>query len=144
MARFGTQTYIVAAASLLTSRIADACVLTDGTTYRQWFLLDMLSRMGTGAHTLSELADFSGTTRQNTKRLVQALASRGLCELRRGRSDARRREVRLTPAGRTWLQEMEPRIVAASEKVFCELSDAELDQLAHSLQKILDHGVDDS
>lgn len=138
MARFETQTYILAACNLLSTEFTSSVELGGGITYRQWFMLRMLSAMGPGTHTMQDVAEFVGTTRQNAKRLLEPLDKKHLIRMQRNKKDARALDIELMERGIAWLEEAQPNVSASFERVFGKFSDGELNQLAQSLQAALD------
>ena len=82
--RPGIESYAVAVMSMFAGGFARYADTHSGeATYRQWFLLTMLANMGEGPHSVRDLADFAGTTRQNAKRMLEPLERRGLVTMRR-------------------------------------------------------------
>ena len=74
--RPGIESYAVAVMSMFAGGFARYADTHSGeATYRQWFLLTMLANMGEGPHSVRDLADFAGTTRQNAKRMLEPLES---------------------------------------------------------------------
>lgn len=138
MARFETQTYILAACNLLSTEFTSSVDLGGQITYRQWFILRMLSAMGPGTHTMQDVAEFVGTTRQNAKRLLEPLDKKHLIRMQRNKKDARALDIELTERGSTWLIEAQPRVSSAFEKVFGTISNEDLNQLARLLQGAID------
>ena len=68
MARTGKEQYVVGSLPLLANSLAAlGDRLPSGVTYRQWFLLMMLTRMDSEEKSVARVAEFAGTSRQNVK-----------------------------------------------------------------------------
>jgi DNA-binding MarR family transcriptional regulator len=66
-------------------------------TLKQWFLLLMISKMDRQSPSITEIAEFSGNTRQNVKKMVDILTEKGFLIVRRQTDDRRNLCVHLTP-----------------------------------------------
>ena len=78
MDRTENEEYIIGCICLLSNKIigfGDA-MLPD-ITFRQWFLLLMISKMGENEKNINSIAEFTGTTRQNVKKLLTPLERKG-------------------------------------------------------------------
>lgn len=137
MARTGKEQYVVGALPLLANSLS---VLGDhlpsGVTYRQWFLLMMLSRMDAEEKSVARVAEFAGTSRQNVKKMLSSLKERGYVELIPSSTDHRALSVSLTRKGRDYVRRHEGAVVDQTARLLAPLSDAELDTLATSLQRL--------
>ena len=136
--RAGKESFAVAATSFFTNEFARYADSFSGeATYRQWFLLTMLRNMGEGGHSVREVAEFAGTTRQNARRMLEPLERRGLVTLRWSRSDARTMDVRITRRGVEYLDARTDEVSAATSRVFADLSDEEVDALVATMRRLM-------
>ncbi len=111
-------------------------------TWKQWFAL-------LGAMTLqpspsiSQVADFVGTSHQNMKRLLLRLQSTGLVRLDKDDADLRRTLVTLTPEVDVFEEKYRQSNSLFMDRLFADISDESLatarlvlDQLHHNLRAI--------
>ena len=137
--RPGIESYAVAVMSMFAGGFARYADTHSGeATYRQWFLLTMLANMGEGPHSVRDLADFAGTTRQNAKRMLEPLERRGLVTMRRSQADCRSIDVRMTARGYDYLRGHGTEVARATSAVFALVSDEELEGLVEVLHKLSD------
>ena len=106
-------------------------------TYRQWFLLTMIERMPRGEKSINDIADFAGTTRQNVRTLVTALENKGFVQVMPSKRDARALTVSLTRKAKRCLAANAETMDAVEDKLFSQLSPAEVDHLVSGLSKLL-------
>ena len=84
--------------------------------------------------TSAHLARHSFVTAQSMADMVTALLDRGLIERHRDPADRRRLVIALTPAGQRLLDDLRPAATAVERRMLALLSDAEADQLRHSVE----------
>lgn len=65
-------------------------------TMKQWFLLTMMSRMEQKTPTVKEIADYTGTSRQNVKQMLELLEKNGYVEINKSVKDGRALCVSMT------------------------------------------------
>ncbi|CAH2714491.1 hypothetical protein BACCIP111895_01654 [Neobacillus rhizosphaerae] len=70
--------------------------LMEETTLKQWFLLIMIKTMQKEQPSISEISDFTGNTRQNTKKMLENLARKGYVTIEKSTVDNRALCVSLT------------------------------------------------
>ena len=137
MSRTGKEQYVVGSLPLLANSLsALGSRLPSGVTYRQWFLLMMLSRMDSEEKSVARVAEFAGTSRQNVKKMLSSLEERGYVQLAPSRSDRRAWAVSLTRKGRDYVRRHEGTVSEETARMLAPLSDAELDALVASLQRL--------
>ena len=68
------------------TRFADS--LHSDITFKQWYLLMMISRMEDEPKNVRDIAEFTGTTRQNVKKMLDALEKKGYVTCTRSSDDA--------------------------------------------------------
>lgn len=136
--RASIEQYVFGATSLISNRMAahiDA-ELSD-ITYKQWFFLMMIERMGALEKSVHDVAQFIGTTRQNARKIIEQLENRGYVETMVSRFDARALNVKTTRKGRNCLRKHAPAIADAMERLFSDIPDAELQSLALTLGRLV-------
>ena len=106
-------------------------------TLKQWFLLILISKMDAQAPTVKEVADFSGTSRQNVKKLLEHLESEGFVRLSRSKTDARAWSVALTPRTFAYFSENAKMGANAVSGLFEKISDSELDSAISVADRLL-------
>lgn len=138
MDRTSKEQYIIGSISLLSNKItlfADS--LFPDITFRQWWLLLMISKMDTHDKNLNEIAEFVGTTRQNVKKMLVPLENKGYVTIEKSKLDARSLSVELTEKTMNYfIQNNEPTAIEAN-KLFSSFSKEEIDNLSNSLEKLL-------
>ena len=97
MYRTEKEEFIIGAISLLANGLTQFGdkVLTD-ITFKQWFLLMLISRMETEEKSINSIAEYVGTTRQSVKKMLTSLEAKGYVVMRRSKQDARALQVELT------------------------------------------------
>ena len=111
--------------------------LVEDITFKQWFLLLLISKMVTPNPTVTEVADFAGTSRQNVKKILSILETKGYVCLNRSGSDARALNVLLTDKTFEYFRTNEDKAANAVIKLFSEVSDEELNSAIAAAGKLL-------
>jgi len=93
--------------------------------------LDILIRLGTGGSNVKDLAASAGVSSRNVTGLVDTLERAGFAERVPDPRDRRSVLVRITPDGRTWLEEFRRPSQLAMAALFRGFTAAETDQLRH-------------
>ena len=106
-------------------------------TYKQWFLLMMISRMEETGCNINTIADFVGTTRQNIKKMLTPLEEKGFVSILRSGSDARSLSVELTDKAYEFFKNNDGRVATATERLFSPFSEEEIDHLTSLLKKLM-------
>lgn len=104
-------------------------------TQRQYALLHALDGAPDGM-TQTELVHATGIDRSTLADLVARMLSKKLLARERSATDARANLVRLAAAGKTALDDMQPRVLAADEKILSLLSAPKRDSFVKLLRKI--------
>ncbi len=104
-------------------------------TQRQYALLHALDGATEGM-TQTELVHATGIDRSTLADLVARMLSKKLLARERSATDARANLVRLDAAGKKALDEMQPRVLAADEKILSLLSAPKRDSFVKLLRKI--------
>ncbi|MPM42115.1 hypothetical protein SDC9_88777 [bioreactor metagenome] len=92
-------------------------------TLKQWFLLVMIHNMDQEQPSATEIAEFIGSTRQNVRKMLDALAARGYVTLTPSRQDRRSLCVGLTEQTRRFFAESDARGDAFLAELFSGVDD---------------------
>lgn len=138
MNRTDKENYITGCISLISNKMTlfGDEILPD-ITYKQWFLLMMISRMDIEEKNLNRIAEFVGTTRQNIKKMLVPLERKGYVRIMKSDSDARALRVELTDKTYQYFSEHDASTANETNKLFAPFSPKELDSLIYSLKKLL-------
>ena len=136
--RTGKENYILGAISLVSNELNGFCgsFLSD-ITFKQWFLLMMISKMEKGEKSVNLIADFTGTSRQNVKKMLVPLEKKGYVSVTDSEKDGRALSVELTDKTYKFFFDYDVRIAKATDLLFKSFSDAELDLFVSSFRKII-------
>lgn len=137
MSRSTKEQYIMGALPLVSTGltvVADS--LVEDLTYRQFYLLRMISRMNKGEKSVREVADFCGTSRQNIRKMLETLRAQGYVELRPSRFDGRALCVSLTRKANALIKRASPSLDQELSSLFAHISDAELDNVVASISML--------
>ena len=136
--RTGKENYILGAISLVSNELNGFCgsFLSD-ITFKQWFLLMMISKMEKGEKSVNLIADFTGTSRQNVKKMLIPLEKKGYVSVTDSEKDGRALSVELTDKTYKFFFDYDGRIAKATDLLFKSFSDAELDLFVSSFRKII-------
>jgi len=110
-----------------------------GVTIARWQLLAILGEYD-GAR-LGQLAEMSGTKQSTATRVVDQMERDGLVRRHADGSDGRAVEIRLTPAGRRLLDELQPEAVRLVDHALAGLDDAENRALMNALTTVMSNLV---
>lgn len=138
MNRTNTEEYIFGSIILLANKFqiwGDTVI--DDLTMKQWFLLILMSKMDTHTPTIKEIADFTGTSRQNVKKLLGHLEEKGYVEITKSNDDARALSVTLSNKAFDYFKVNEKRGADLICGLFSQISDEELTATSHTLEKLL-------
>lgn len=138
MNRTENEEYIIGFISLLSNKITQFgdSILPD-ITFRQWFLLMMISKMEQQEKNINSIAEFVGTTRQNVKKMLTPLENKGYVLIEKSRSDARALNVELTEKAYQYFSENDEPTACETNKLFSAFSTEEIGNLAYTLKKLL-------
>lgn len=103
-------------------------------TQRQYAVLSALNSSEGLSQT--DLVHLTGIDRSTLADLVARMLTKGLLKRERSATDARANLVQLDAAGRTALDDMHPRVLAADEKILSLLSPPKRDSFVKLLRKI--------
>lgn len=129
--------YVIGAFPILSnqfSRFADS--LHSEVTFRQWYMLMMISRMEDNPKNVRDIAEFMGTSRQNVKKMLVALEEKGYVTCARSASDGRALDIDLTGKAYRYLNDGGSAVERKINELFEPFSDAELTALAGYIDKL--------
>jgi DNA-binding MarR family transcriptional regulator len=106
-------------------------------TLKQWFLLMLISKMDKATPSVKEISDFSGTSRQNVKQILEHLESKGYVSIEKSDKDARALTVTLTQQTYDFFEANAEKSAEAIRALFSEITDDELDVSVRLLGKLL-------
>jgi DNA-binding MarR family transcriptional regulator len=130
--------YIIGYISLISNKFVQfGDLIMPDITFRQWFLLLMISRMGQQEKTVNSIAEFVGSTRQNVKRMLDSLAKKGYVIIEKSSSDTRALNVRLNQKTYQYFSENDEPLASEMNKLFSAFSEGEIRNLAKALKKLL-------
>lgn len=131
--------FVIGAISILSNRFTRfADSLHSDITFKQWYLLMMISRMEDEPKNVRDIAEFTGTTRQNVKKMLDALEKKGYVTCARSSDDARALDVELTRKARNYFKEHDAAAASKIDELFESVSDAELVDIVKNIQKLTD------
>lgn len=138
MNRTENEEYIIGCVSLLSNKITQFgdSILPD-ITFKQWFLLIMISKMELQEKSINSIAEVVGTTRQNVKKMLVPLENKGYVRIEKSDSDARALKVELTEKTFQYFTENDASATRETNKLFSTFSTEEVDGLACTLKKLL-------
>lgn len=108
-------------------------------TLKQWLLLCMASQFEKEEVSVNELAAFVGYTRQNIKKMLDLLASKGYIAVDRSTRDKRAYCVKLTDKTYSYFKEFEDLGDKLLAELFQEIPTQELTVTAKTLMSLLDN-----
>lgn len=108
-------------------------------TLKQWLLLCMASQFDKEEVSVNELAAFVGYTRQNIKKMLDLLVSKGYIAVDRSTRDKRAYCVKLTEKTYSYFKEFEDLGDKLLVDLFQEISAQELAATAKTLMRLLDN-----
>ena len=138
MDRTEKEEFIIGSISLLSNKITlfgDA--IFPDITFKQWFLLMMISKMERQDKNLNSIAEVVGTTRQNVKKMLVPLESKGYVTIGKSKNDARALNVELTEKTYQYFDENNEPTASEANKLFSSFSITEIDSLVYTLEKLL-------
>lgn len=139
MGRIEKEEYIIGSISLLSNKFSQfGDSIHDDITYKQWFLLLMISKMDDGEKNLNSIAEFVGTTRQNVKKIVSQLEDKKYLKVRQSRTDGRALEVELAPKANKYFEKNYEMTSKKTDKLFSKLDDSKLDDLVVDLTRLME------
>lgn len=140
MDRTEKEEYIIGYVSLISNKLSQAGdTIFPDITFKQWFLLMMISKMEPKQEkNINSISDVVGTSRQNIKKMLTSLETKGYVVIGRSTVDLRALKVELTD--KTYQYFFENADIAAHQahQLFKQFSIDEIDSFICNLQKLMD------
>ena len=128
MERTAKSQYIIGCISLLSNRLTQfGDDFLPDLSFKQWFLLMMISKMGTDEININSIAEFVGTSRQNVKKMLVPLSDKGYVTMQKSTTDARALSILLTKKAKTYLTKNADLADQKTEKLFADFIRASLE-----------------
>lgn len=131
--------FIIGAVSNLSnrfSRFTDS--LHSEITFKQWYLMMMISRMEDEPKNIRDIAEQTGTTRQNVKKMLSSLESKGYVTSKRSSTDGRALDIDLTAKAYRYFREEGTKAEQRIDELFSPLSDNDLQAVVTVIQSLVD------
>ena len=110
-------------------------ILSD-LTLKQWFLLVLISKMENKNPTIKEISEFSGTTRQNVKKMLEQLHNKKYIKIQSSKTDSRALNVSLLKKTFDYFKENERKGTEAANQMFSEVTDEEMSVTRQTFDKL--------
>lgn len=140
MDRTEKEEYIIGCVSLLSNKLSQAGdTIFPDITFKQWFLLMMISKMEPEQEkNINSISEVVGTSRQNIKKMLISLETKGYVVIEKSVHDLRALKVELTD--KTYQYFLENSNIAAQQanQLFKQFSHDEINCLIRNLQKLMD------
>lgn len=131
--------FVIGAISILSnrySRFADS--LHTDITFKQWYLMMMISRMDEDAKNVRDIAEYTGTSRQNVKKMLSSLEVKGYVTCKRSATDGRALDIELTKKARKYFSEGGAEAERKLDELFDPVSDKELQVIVASITTLME------
>ncbi|MGN1456880.1 MAG: MarR family winged helix-turn-helix transcriptional regulator [Acutalibacteraceae bacterium] len=137
MDRTEKEEYIIGCISLLSNQLTQFgdSILPD-ITFKQWFLLMMISKMDLEEKNINSISEFVGTSRQNVKKMLTSLEKKGYIVSDKSKLDARSLKVTLTDKAYQYFVDNADIAALETNKLFELFSLEEIDNLICNLEKL--------
>lgn len=106
-------------------------------TFKQWILLVMISKMKSDEKNINSIAEFMGTSRQNIKKMLLNLETKGYITIEKSKYDARALQVNLTSKTYQYAADHMTATANEADALFSHFSIQEIDNFVKTLQKLL-------
>ena len=130
--------YIIGCISILANKLTQfGDDMLPDITFKQWFLLIMISKMDIQEKNINNIAEFVGTSRQNVKKMLTALEKKKYVIISKSTFDARALKVELTEKAYQYFYDNASIAEKETEKLFEQFSLDEIDNFIGNLEKLL-------
>lgn len=107
-------------------------------TLKQWFLLLMISKMDANEKSVNTISSFIGSSRQNVKKMLIHLESKGFISIHKSQKDSRALNVELTKKSYQYFIDNANNAAQKVNSLFSDFSDEEIDTVKDFLEKFHD------
>lgn len=132
--------YLFGSIFLLANRLQ---TLGDGyleeVTLKQWLLLIMIHVMDREHPSVTEVADFMGSTRQNVRKMLEVLEGKGFVELLANPLDRRTLSVALTPKTEQFFARFQAKGDAFLDQLFAGIPPEELAVTCRTVEALFEN-----
>jgi len=138
MGRIAAEEYIFGSILLLSNKMQvwGDSIIPD-LTLKQWFLLMMISKMENKNPTINEISEFTGTSRQNTKKMLEHLHGKKYLKIKKSKTDARALNVSISKKTYDYFVDNEKKGAEAIALLFFAITEKELNVTCKTLEKLL-------
>lgn len=138
MDRIDKEERIIGYITLLSNKLSQfGDSLLPDITFKQWFLLIMIAKMGKKEKNLNSIAEFVGTSRQNIKKMLIPLENKGYVQIIKSELDARALNVELTEKSYIYFNDNADNAARETNKLFESFSIDEIENLIADLEKLI-------
>lgn len=139
MDRTDKEEYIIGCVSLLSNKLSQVGdIIFPDITFKQWFLLIMISKMETGQEkNINNIAEVVGTSRQNVKKMLTSLEIKGYVVINKSAQDLRALNVGLTNKSHQYFQYNADTASQQANQLFKLFSLDEVDSFICNLKKLM-------
>lgn len=139
MDRTEKEEYIIGCISLLSNRLTQfGDALLSDITFKQWFLLMMISKIEIEEKNINSISQVMGTSRQNIKKMLIPLETKGYVVVCKSTHDARALKVELTEKAYQYFSDNADLTARETNNLFKHFSLEEIEGLLCNLKKLLD------
>lgn len=140
MDRIEKEEYIIGCVSLLSNKLSQAGdTIFPDITFRQWFLLMMISKMEPRQEkNINSISEAVGTSRQNIKKMLVSLEAKGYVVIEKSVHDLRALKVELTDKTHQYFLDNFDIATQQTNHLFHRFSHDEIDSFVCHLQKLMD------
>lgn len=132
--------YLFGSIFLLANRLQ---TLGDGyleeVTLKQWLLLIMIHVMDKEQPSVTEVADFMGSTRQNVRKMLEVLEGKGYVELSPNSGDRRTLSVALTSRTEQFFARFQAKGDAFLDQLFAEIPPEDLTVTRRTVEALFEN-----
>lgn len=111
----------------------------ENLTVKQWMLLVCILKAEGGVPTISEVANFTGNSRQNVKKMAIILEKKGLLVLKKDSNDARILRMSVTSKCKEHLKQREARELEFLEKLYEDFDTNQIRSLNNGITKLCEN-----
>ncbi|MDU4860839.1 MAG: winged helix DNA-binding protein [Terrisporobacter othiniensis] len=106
-------------------------------TIKQWFLITMIVNMESKNPTIKEIANFTGSTRQNIKQMISSLEKKGFIITKKSLDDGRVTIVQITEKCKIYLETTEKQGNKFLDRLFRNVDSQHLNNMAESIELLI-------
>lgn len=106
-------------------------------TIKQWFLITMILNMESKNPTIKEIANFTGSTRQNIKQMISSLEKKGFIITKKSLDDGRVTIVHITEKCKIYLETTEKQGNKFLDRLFRNVDSQHLNNMAESIELLI-------